>query len=286
MRNKNIIIAEYAGFCPGVKNAFLKALAIADKYKNPYLFGDIVHNRFVLEKLLEKGIIIENDLEKLLQNQDAQNIIIRTHGISPAVKEKLIKSNKRLFDLTCPRVKKVHSLVIQYCEKKHPIFIYGKPLHPEVLGILGFCNNNCYVIDNIENLQINLPDNIVHPVLISQTTMNSEKFFQLSVKLKEIYPDLITENTLCHFPLKIQENGIALAKKSEIMLVIGDKKSSNTRTLLEKVQLITKAFFVETIDDLPDLQSYNHIGITGGASTPDFQINNIFQYIKEKYHSN
>jgi 4-hydroxy-3-methylbut-2-enyl diphosphate reductase IspH len=115
--NKEIIIANHAGYCMGVKNAFLKSYEIAEKYKNICIYGEMVHNKFALESLYRKGIIIKNDLNDIINDPDIKNVIIRAHGISPYEEELLKKSSKNIFDLTCPKVKKVQLLAKKLSQK-------------------------------------------------------------------------------------------------------------------------------------------------------------------------
>lgn len=279
-----IIISKKSGYCMGVKRAFSNSLEVSKNYKNIVIFGEMVHNRFALNSLTERGIIIENDLNKIINNKNLTNVIIRAHGIPPVQEELLLKNNKKIFDFTCPIVKQVQLLAKKLSEQGYEIIITGKVSHPEVIGITGYCTNKYYVVKDINDVKKIDIKNIKKLALISQTTMNSDKFNEILNYLKAERSDIKYHNTLCNLPLKIQEESINLAKKVDLMIVVGDKMSANTTTLYDKLKNITDTIFIETKEelDIDNIRNYKTIGITGGSSTPDWQMNEIKDYIEKK----
>jgi len=282
---KKIMVSKNSGYCMGVKNAFMQSYKIAEKYSDICIYGEMVHNKFALESLYKKGIIIKSDLKDIINNEKIKNVIIRAHGIPPEEEEILNKSKKNIFDLTCPKVKNVQLLAQSLSNNGYKIIIYGKNNHPEVIGIRGYCKNNNFVIKDlseIEKLPFDIKDKIA---LISQTTMNSDSFNKIAEALKIKYINLEIHNTLCSLPIKTQNEAIELSKNVDLMIVVGDKMSANTNTLYEKIKNYTLALFAETKMDIKtgDLKKFEKIGITGGSSTPDWQIEEIKNYIESLF---
>lgn len=279
-----IKICKNSGYCMGVKNAFVKSYQIAESYTNVCMFGEIVHNRFAIKKLLDKGIILKNDLKDIINDNNIKNIIIRAHGVPPEQEKILKESDKNIFDLTCPKVKKVQLLAKELTDNGYSIIILGKQNHPEIIGICGYCNNNYNVIRNIEEFkQLNIDSNKKY-AFIAQTTSDPIIFDEIANYIKENYNNIKIKNTLCKSPILIQEETIKLAKEVNIMLVIGDKMSANTTTLFNLSSKYTETYFVETIDDIKNIDFSNKIiGITGGSSTPWWQIEEINIYLEKKY---
>lgn len=281
MYKTKITIAPNSGFCMGVKNAFDKSIDIGKMYSNCVILGDIVHNRFAIEKISESGLIVNENTESIIKSSNIKNVIIRAHGVPPSVIEQLEQSGKHIFDLTCGIVKKVQLLTKKLSDDGHDIIIFGKKNHPEVIGISGYCKTKFHIVSNAEEAKA-LNIDFIKPVLISQTTMNSVLFEIVSKILKDKYPDLLIHNTLCKNPLRTQESAIKLAKESDLMIVIGDRKSSNTISLYERVKEFTETVFIEDIDEISTatLKNKKNIGITGGSSTPEHQINKIKLFIE------
>ena len=280
-----IIISRNAGFCMGVKKAFDNTLKLSADYPDTCIFGDIVHNRFAVNKLEESKIRVVKKLQDILKNPLIKNVIIRAHGVSPEVELKIKESGKNIFDLTCLRVKKVQLLTDKLTGSGKELIIFGKESHPEVLGICGYCRGKYHIINSLEQAGKMNFLTLNQPVLISQTTMNPGDFKKLSEFLLRNIPGLEVHNTLCSYPLNIQENALALAKNTDVMLIVGDKNSSNTKTLFDRLNAVISSYFVETAKDIPfhNLNEHMRIGIAGGASTPDFQINCIIDAVREYF---
>ncbi len=280
MNKKEIIISKNAGFCMGVKKAFDTAIQLALKYDNLCLYGDIVHNKIAIETLKSRNIRIVDSLNDIVNDKTIKNVVIRAHGVRPDVFSQLIAAGKNIFDLTCPNVKKVQLLAEKLTKEKYTVIIYGKKDHPEVTGIIGYCGDNYILIEKPEDI-----DAAVRitgkAAVISQTTMNSVTFEEIVIALRKYIPNLTVYNTLCSSPMKTQEYAVKTAEEVDLMIIVGDKKSSNTVSLYEKVKDITKAIFCESPDDL-DIEmvmTANTIGISGGSSTPENQIKLIIDKI-------
>lgn len=277
----DIIVADNAGFCMGVKNAFDKAIEIAKLYPNTVILGDIVHNRFAVNKIAENGLQVAENINDIAENPDIKNVIVRAHGITPQTYQFLENTGKKIFDLTCPIVKKVQLLTKQLSQDGHDIVIFGKKDHPEVLGISGYCNTNFIIISSDSEAEL-LSKQLKSPVLISQTTMNKEHFKRIQNILQTSYPDLTVHNTLCRNPQRTQESALKLAEKVDLVIVIGDKKSSNTHSLYERIRTKVSTLFIEDCNEITSIdESVKSVGLTAGCSTPNFQIEAVIKKLRE-----
>lgn len=270
----------------GVKNAFTKSLDSLEKYKKVCCYGEIVHNRFALENLIDSGIKIINDINEIINDDTIDNVVVRAHGITPD-EERRLRLNKNVIDLTCPNVKKIQILAENYKNDDYFIIILGKKDHPEVKGISGYCSNKYLIIKNISEIEEvkEIYDQYNKIAFISQTTANPNDFDAIIEYFHNYYPKIEINNTLCKAPINIQNETIYLAQKADVMLIIGDKKSANTTALFDISKTYCKSYFIETINDLEsiDLDQYETIGISGGSSTPQRQIEAIEEYLNKKY---
>ena len=267
----------------GVKRAFSESYKIYKLNKNLSVYGEMVHNKYALKSLYDKGIIFKKTLNDIINDKNIKNVIIRAHGIPP-YEEKILKENNiTIYDFTCPKVKKVQLLAKQLSNAGNSMIIFGKKDHPEVIGITGYCKKPFYVISNLNEAR-KLPfKEIINPSLISQTTMNSKIFNEVCTFLINKFKNLKIYNTLCKLPIKIQDSSIELSKKVDVMIVVGDRMSANTNTLYEKIKSNKKCWFIETEKDLDlnEIKKNKKIGITGGTSTPQSQIEMIKNYIEK-----
>lgn len=281
--SREVIISAGSGFCMGVKKAFYSTIDFAAKHSNSCLYGSIVHNRFAVARLESEGIETIDRLEDILANPKIRRVIIRAHGVAPGVEKKITSAGKEVYDLTCPIVKQVQLLARTLSSEGRHLIIFGKKGHPEVLGIEGYCEGPHYVVSSIEEALALPLSELKSPALLSQTTMNSDTFDQLCTELKVKLPDLDIHNTLCRSPVKTQESAVELAQRVDLMVIVGDKSSSNTKTLYEKVSQYCPALFAESTGDIDVEQARGAalIGLAGGASTPAFQLETVAAFLKE-----
>ena len=283
----DIILGKTAGFCYGVERAIKGAKVEIDKQKEVYCLGEIVHNTNVIEDLKKKGIKFIDNIE------DAKNdVIIRAHGISKEIYEKAEKMQLKIKDLTCPHVLKIHDIVDEYAKKGYFIFLVGKKDHPEIIGTKSFGGKNITIISDkseIEN-SINLlyNTNIKNLLIISQTTYSSKKFDELVEVLNEkISKDInITiKKTICPATEIRQKETEDIAKKVDMMIIIGDKKSSNTNKLYNiSCKFCKRVLFIQNKDELNlnELEEVEKVGIMAGASTPKEDIIDIEKILGER----
>ena len=276
-----LIVGKNAGFCYGVKRAVDGAREELGKGKAIYCLGDIVHNNHVIEDLKKQGMKFIDRIEEA-----KGKTIIRAHGVSKKVYQKAKDMNIEIKDLTCPSVLKIHKIANEYASKGYYIVLTGKVNHPEVIGIESHCGDNYSIITEKEELDELLYKikNEPNVLLISQTTYSSKKFDEIAEILKkEIKNNLVINKTICPSTEIRQKETEEIAKQVDLMIIIGGKKSSNTKKLYE----ISSAFcrnvvYIENAEDfnIDNYKNIEKIGIMAGASTPQEQIEKVKGCIK------
>lgn len=268
-----VYLAEKAGFCAGVRRAFEMAEKAAERPGRWYTWGNLVHNEEVVEYFRNKGIVPVETLDDIEENS---GLIIRSHGVSPEIIDKAKARGIIIEDATCPLVKKVHDLVKSLHSEGYEIVIFGDKNHPEVEGILGYCGYNARVIKKAEEaLEIN---NTAKIGLVSQTTKDENEFFKTGEILLRKARETRIFNTICPAARERQEAALELSSKVNLMLVIGDKKSSNTNTLYEECKNTgVKTYRIQNAGEIDKawFEGVNAVGITAGASTPDWIIKEV-----------
>ncbi len=273
-----ITIAKTAGFCMGVRRAVEMALEAPRKHANPiFTFGPLIHNPQVLNLLQEKGISVMNDIP----DQGSGTVLIRTHGVSPRAKEDLKKAGFNVIDATCPWVRKVQTIIHKHTIQSYSSVIVGDRDHPEVLGLLGYAEGKGFVVNNIEDLD-SLPA-FDKAIIVAQTTQNTLFYEEVKKWANRRTPLYKTFDTICDSTAKRQAELISLAKSADAVIVIGGHNSGNTQRLVEIAGQAGKpAYHIETESelDLKALASARHIGITAGASTPDWIIKRVYSALE------
>lgn len=213
-------------------------------------------------------------------------VIIRSHGVSRDVYNFVKNSGHRVVDATCPFVKKIHAIVSVQSGKGKTVVIIGNPDHPEVMGIKGWGDKNTYAVENIEqfiNLGLKKDEEII---IVAQTTFNHKKFQEIIDKISLLGYDVRCFNTICNATQERQAEAKKIASNVDAMIVIGDKKSSNTGKLVEICQEECKnTVFIQTLEDLnyDALLSVDSVGITAGASTPKHIIEEVQNIVRSKF---
>ncbi len=278
-----IHIAKTAGFCMGVRRAVDLALDLKRHHPpEPILtYGPLIHNPQTLELLDSRGISQQNSVDKI----NAGTAIIRAHGISP--EERLLLETKKvnIVDATCPRVTRVQALIHKHAQKNDFCVIVGDEDHPEVRALIGFATAGSIAVSGpgMMDKLATLPEGRSICV-VAQTTQEPEKFKRVVDFLKKRGFDLSVYDTICDSTKKRQAEVKNLAKQVDLIVVVGGKGSGNTRRLLEVAsEHCPKAIHVETADEISilDFKGVNTIGITAGASTPNWQIRSVIDRIKQ-----
>ena len=276
---KEIVRAENAGFCFGVRQAIEKAEKAAQSAsedgKRIFSMGSLIHNERVTGDLEEKGIKIIHSLDEV---QRADQVIIRSHGEGKAFYEEAEAKGIELIDATCPFVAKIHKLVH---ETEKQVVIVGDAQHPEVMGIFGWCRKPAIVVSSYEEAAaVNEDDFFV----VTQTTIREAMLNDVIKAFEDNGKTFDVNNTICSATSKRQESCEKLAKESELMVVIGGKNSSNTKKLYDiSKKYCPNSYFVQNIEDLPlkQVQKCNRIGIAAGASTPECTIKEVIARMSE-----
>ena len=271
-----ILLAEHLGFCMGVKKATEAVYSLIEKgsKKKISTFGPLIHNRLVLDYLAKKGVgIIDNP-------EDADGVVvIRAHGIHPDIKNMLETKAIELIDATCPRVLNSQKKAGEASKKGMHVIIAGDKEHGEVQGIAGYAKNASIIDSRLEaeKISVTLP-----ALLISQTTFGKEEYDSISAVLSARFPGIEIADSICPATGKRQKALIDIANKVDAIIVIGGKNSANTVRLYETaLKLGKKVWHIENENEIPnEVKNFSIIGITAGASTPDWVIKEVADKLK------
>lgn len=276
-------IAKSAGFCFGVRRAVELAQAQQASGKRVYTYGPLIHNEETVNLLAKQGVCVVNSKEEW-ENAEKGILIVRSHGVSREIYNQMSDSGHEVLDATCPFVKKIHRIVDKESKGGRRIIVIGSKEHPEVQGILGWCNCQAIVLDNeemAEKLELNSNEKYC---VVAQTTFNSKKFQDIVEIISKKGYDILVLSTICSATEERQEETRSLAAESDAMIVIGGAHSSNTRKLYEisKQQCVNTYFIQKLTDlDLNSFKSFRSVGITAGASTPNNIIKEVHTSMSE-----
>lgn len=308
-----VTLAKTAGFCFGVQRAVEMVYTEADKGKKVVTLGPIIHNEQVVSDLEKRGVSVIDETALADESVDLSGatVVIRSHGVSKSVYEKLRQKRCEIVDSTCPFVKKIHDTVQEYAAQGYDIVIVGSREHPEVQGILGWClppgkknpertdaGNEVFGNEGLENevlgtvveteaeMEAFYPSNREKKVcVVAQTTFNYKKFKDLVEIISKKGYDIIAVNTICNATAERQQEASELAARSDAMIVIGGKNSSNSRKLFEiSKNQCENTYFIQTLEDLDItcIESSASLGITAGASTPKNIIQEVLTACQKK----
>lgn len=268
-----ILIAKTAGFCMGVRRAVEMVLDAPNKHENPIsTYGPLIHNPQVLNLLEQKGISVINEIP----DHGSGTILIRAHGVSPNAMENLEKAGFKIIDATCPHVIKVQTIIHKHAEQGYASIIIGDKDHPEVIGLLGYAGEKGYVVDNLIDLDF-LPA-FDRAIIVAQTTQNTLFFEKVKNWAGRKFPHYKIFDTICDSTAKRQAEVHSMADSVDALIVVGGQNSGNTQRLAEIARQAGKpTYHIETESelDLKALSSVRYIGITAGASTPNWIIKRI-----------
>lgn len=277
-----VILAKSAGFCFGVERAVNRVYEEIEKGGKIYTYGPIIHNKEVVSDLESKGVRVVEGPEEI-KKIGSGTVIIRSHGVAREIDMLIRKSGLSCVDATCPFVKRIHRTVETESASGKHIVIIGNPVHPEVIGIMGWSSTPVTIIQNIEDIQKleNYRDSEL--CVVAQTTFNAKKFQDLVDILRKKEYNVICVNTICNATHERQSEARSIAAHADIMIVIGDRSSSNSAKLYEicKKECL-RTFFIQTWNDLhlTLTGAEKVIGITAGASTPKNIIEEVYNHVR------
>lgn len=276
-----IEVAKSSGFCYGVQRAYDLALEFRREVdEEVYTYGELIHNNSVIEELEAKGIRSLDSFEEA----KTKNLLIRAHGVGPEILTEAEKQGFRVKDATCAHVKRIHSIVEKASGEGYEVIIIGDEKHPEVSGIRGYARK-ARVINSVEEARaVELGSRIC---TVAQTTLNIQLYEEIMALLKSRDPYLIEHNTICNATELRQSEVVELAKRCDLILVIGGKKSSNTKKLYElALKYGKKALHIEKYLEIPFeiLEDCDKIGLVAGASTPKTSVNEVYKLLMRKFN--
>ncbi|MFH1752486.1 MAG: 4-hydroxy-3-methylbut-2-enyl diphosphate reductase [archaeon] len=299
-----ILLAENSGFCFGVQRSLNLVKTVFNKDK-VYLLGPLIHNNLVIKKLEEKGAIVVKTIKEIPENTV---VIIRAHGVAPEVYLQAKQKNLKIIDATCPFVKMVQDKAKSLNEKGYLVVIVGEKEHPEVKGILGNAvkaviiekpaevnsifnkSNNKVSQKELEKKSTNeeINNNLFLPAynkigVVSQTTQSNNNFAEIVKQLCFKGREVRAFNTICNATHQRQHSALEIAKKSDLMLVIGDKSSGNTKRLFELCSQVKETKWIESVKELQDnwFENVKVVGVTAGASTPKWVIDEVIKLLEK-----
>ena len=275
-----VILAKSAGFCFGVDRA-VSYLLEKCKTEKISTYGPIIHNKNVVDRLKKNGVESIDNIDDL---KEGYKLAIRTHGVGKDIIDTLEKKGVEYIDLTCPYVKKIHKIVSENHKNGKKIVIVGDREHPEVIGINGWCEGSAFITTTTENIEENIKptDDIC---IVSQTTLDRKTFEKITNFSKNYCQNTKVFDTICKATSERQAEAAEISKKSDVMIVVGGKNSSNTNKLADICKIHCKnTFKVESFEEIPqdiDIPK-NKVGITAGASTPLWIIKEVVSNMTEK----
>ena len=284
----NILLANPRGFCAGVDRAIEIVERALEMLGAPiYVRHEVVHNRFVVESLRQRGAIFVDELSDV---PDDNTVIFSAHGVSQAVRTEAEKRKLRVFDATCPLVTKVHLEVARHCKQGSQVILIGHRGHPEVEGTMGQCaadSQSAHIhlvetVDDVKQLNIGQPENIA---FVTQTTLSMDDTAEVIRALQQRFPNITgpKKNDICYATQNRQDAVKILASRSDLVLVVGSTNSSNSNRLREIAEKqSTPAYLIDGADDIDPswLEGIETIGVTAGASAPEILVEEVIERLK------
>jgi len=283
-----IILANPRGFCAGVDRAIDIVERVLALYGAPvYVRHEVVHNRYVVEGLRGKGAVFVEELDEV---PDGATVIFSAHGVATAVRAEAKRRDLRVFDAICPLVTKVHVEVARYEKEGRECVLIGHEGHPEVVGTMGqyrrMDSGGMYLVEtvgDVKNLSVKQPDTLA---FVTQTTLSVDDTADIIDALRQRFPNILgpRKDDICYATQNRQDSVKNLAQKSDLVLVVGSKNSSNSNRLKEMASLSgVEAYLIDGHEDLKRewLTGKQAVGITAGASAPEILVQNVIARLQE-----
>jgi len=272
-------LADKAGFCFGVKRAIKTAFQAAAK-GNVHCLGPLIHNPQEVERLRKAGVQLVEDFSSLKQGD---YLIIRSHGVPPRVLEQAHERGLHIIDLTCPFVKKAQRDAAALYRDGYQVVVVGEKKHPEVQSILGYAGDNGIVVETAADVErIKLKNRVG---VVAQTTQTYSNFSEIVLTLLSFSKELKVFNTICNSTKERQDAASVLAHKVDVMLVVGGRNSANTSRLVSVCRLEGKpTYHIEVADEIQPqwFEGVAKVGITAGASTPDWVVEGVLKKLRSR----
>ena len=286
-QGKNVLLAAPRGYCAGVDRAVETVEKALENYGAPiYVRKEIVHNKYVVETLEERGVIFVDDTEAV---PEGSHVVFSAHGVSPAVRDSAAKRNLLALDASCPLVTKVHNEAKRFARDGYRILLIGHDGHEEVEGTAGEAPDVTYLVDGLEGVR-ELPDFPADQPLVwlSQTTLSVDETMEIVQLLKQRYPHLQDppSDDICYATQNRQVAVKNIAPRCDLVIVVGSQNSSNSKRLVE-VALDAGAGDAHLVDyarqiDDAWLEDVTTVGLTSGASVPEILVQEVLEHLAER----
>lgn len=274
-----VLLADEYGFCFGVERAVEMVEESLQDGDTVRTLGPLIHNEQEMDRLGKFGV---KTISEPVQIKRGETAVIRAHGVTPEVQLELEEKASKVVDATCPFVTRVQKLAARAAEQNRHVIIVGSPDHPEMIGVKGYAPNHAFVIQD-ETEVGNLPK-LTKPLVVSQTTIKAKTFYDTAEAIKSKTDDEVQiVNTICSATRDRQEAARALAGEVDAFYIIGGRHSSNSRKLLAVCQeQCPRSFLIETEEEIEekDLIGVKQVGITAGASTPEWLIQKVVKHLE------
>lgn len=270
-------VAKHAGVCYGVERALELASGVATEGSPVRTLGPLIHNPQAVAALREQGVEVADTLD----DADSGTLVIRTHGVDPAIIDAARERGLEVVDATCPFVSKAHDAARVLIEEGYSVIVVGESDHPEVEGIRAHAGGDALIIESVDELPARLPGRRIG--IVVQTTQSAERLEELVAAILPRAGELRIFNTICSATVQRQQSAEELARDVDVMVVVGGRNSGNTTRLTEICRTVNpRTYHVETADELSPqwFDGAALVGVTAGASTPDVQMADVIEAIE------
>jgi len=281
--NMQVYLANPRGFCAGVDRAIEIVERALELFGTPiYVRHEVVHNRFVVDDLRNKGAVFVDELDQV---PSGATVIFSAHGVSRAVQEEAARRGLRVFDATCPLVTKVHMEVVRHCNSDTECVLIGHAGHPEVEGTMGQINAEMHLVESVEDVIKLAPKNESNLAYVTQTTLSMDDTARIVAALRARFPNIKgpKKDDICYATQNRQDAVKALSQKVDVMLVVGSPNSSNSNRLREVAEgQGIHAYMIDGPEDIRRewLVSAQRVGLTAGASAPEVLVQKVIDRLR------
>lgn len=282
----NVILANPRGFCAGVNMAIESLERALEFFGAPvYVYHEIVHNKFVVERFKRRGVVFVEDLQEVPHGSP---LLYSAHGVSPEIREQARARDLRAVDATCPLVTKVHLEAIKYAKLGYTIFLIGHEGHDEVIGTMGEAPTQMILVETVEDVErLEVPDP-TKLAYLTQTTLSVDDANSIIAALRQKFPSIANppKDDICYATQNRQDAIKQLAPRADLVLVLGSQNSSNSKRLAEIANLLQRpAYLIDGVDEIQPqwLEGVNTVLITAGASAPEDVVQDCLDYLRREY---
>jgi 4-hydroxy-3-methylbut-2-enyl diphosphate reductase len=278
-----VVLASPRGFCAGVDRAVEIVEQALEQFGSPiYVRHEVVHNRFVVDRLRGLGAVFVDELDEV---PDGATVIFSAHGVSLAVRDEAENRGLRVFDATCPLVTKVHREIVRYREQGREVVLIGHQGHPEVEGTLGQVEGGVYLVETEADVATLAPQNPGQLAYVTQTTLSVDDTRRVVEALRNRFPDIADpkKDDICYATQNRQDAVKRLANQCDLVLVVGSPNSSNSNRLREVAESEgTAAYQIDGPEDINEawLVGVESVGVTAGASAPEVLVQQVIGHLR------